>query len=148
MRAGAWLTTAIRWTALALVLNLAWEAIHVRLYTLWDDSDRVRVWSSVLHCSLGDGLIALTGFIVTAALLRQPAWPNSWPRAGSAIVVVMTMAFTLYSEWRNVYGLGAWAYSPAMPQVAGIGLTSLLQWLIIPPAATALLSMLRREWNR
>lgn len=42
------------------------------------------------------------------------------------------LGFTVFSEWVNVYRLGAWAYKSAMPLVAGIGLTPLLQWLIVP----------------
>ena len=42
------------------------------------------------------------------------------------------LGFTVFSEWYNVYVTGAWAYQPAMPLVAGIGLTPLLQWLVVP----------------
>jgi hypothetical protein len=35
-------------------------------------------------------------------------------------------AFTVWSEWYNVYVLRSWAYAPAMPLVAGLGLAPLL----------------------
>ena len=51
------------------------------------------------------------------------------------------LGFTVFSEWYNVYILGAWAYQPAMPLVAGIGLTPLLQWVVVP---TLMLFIARR----
>ena len=42
------------------------------------------------------------------------------------------LGFTIFSEWYNVYVVGAWAYQPTMPLVAGIGLTPLLQWVVVP----------------
>jgi hypothetical protein len=42
------------------------------------------------------------------------------------------LAYTVFSEWYNVYQVGSWAYSPRMPLIAGIGLSPLLQWLLMP----------------
>ena len=44
------------------------------------------------------------------------------------------MAFTAWSEWYNVYRAGNWGYTASMPMIFGIGLSPLLQWLILPPA--------------
>ena len=120
------------WSALAFVLNLAWEIGHVRLYALWIEADGSRIAWSVFHCSLGDVVIALAMFTLAAAALRRADWPQSRPWTGGAIVVIGAMAFTAWSEWYNVYRTGAWAYAPDMPTVYGIGLSPLLQWLIIP----------------
>ncbi len=43
------------------------------------------------------------------------------------------MTFTAWSEWYNVYQIGSWGYTASMPMIFGIGLTPLLQWLILPP---------------
>lgn len=50
------------WSVLAFDLNLAWEIGHVRLYTIWMEADGPHIAWSVLHCSLGDVLIALAVF--------------------------------------------------------------------------------------
>ena len=47
------------------------------------------------------------------------------------------MAFTAWSEWYNVYRVGNWGYTASMPTVFGIGLSPLLQWLILPPVMVA-----------
>lgn len=121
------------WSALAFVLNLTWEIAQVRLYTIWKEADGLRIGWSLLHCSLGDVVIALAMFALAGASLRRADWPASRPWAGGAIVVIGAMAYTVWSEWHNVYRAGNWGYTAGMPLIFGIGLTPLLQWLILPP---------------
>ena len=120
------------WSALAFVLNLAWEIAHVRLYALWHEADGPRIAWSVFHCTLGDVLIALALFALAGIALWSVDWPASRPWAGGMIVVIGATTFTAWSEWYNVYRTGAWSYTPDMPTVYGIGLSPLLQWLIVP----------------
>jgi hypothetical protein len=121
------------WSALAFVLNLAWEIAQVRLYTIWAEADRLSVAWALLHCSLGDVVIALALFALAGMVLRRADWPASRPWIGGAIVVVSAMAFTAWSEWYNVYRAGNWGYTASMPLIYGIGLSPLLQWLVLPP---------------
>jgi hypothetical protein len=121
------------WSALAFVLNLAWEIAQVRLYTLWAEADRLSIAWALLHCTLGDVLIALALFALAAMVLRRADWPASRPWTGGVIVVVGALAFTAWSEWYNVYRAGSWDYTASMPTIFGIGLSPLLQWLILPP---------------
>ena len=121
------------WSVLAFALNLAWEIAQVRLYALWGEADRLTVVWSLLHCTFGDVLIALALFALTAMILRHADWPASRPWTGGIIVVVGTVAYTAWSEWYNVYRAGSWAYTAGMPLIFGIGLSPLLQWLILPP---------------
>jgi len=48
--------------------------------------------------------------------------------------VTLGLAYTFYSEWRNVVVRGSWAYSNLMPVIPALetGLSPLLQWLIVP----------------
>ena len=125
------------WSALAFAVNLAWEIAQVRLYTLWAAADGRTVAWSLFHCSVGDAMIALAMFAAAGVVLRRADWPESRPWAGGAIVVIGTLAYTAWSEWYNVYRAGGWAYSASMPLVFGIGLSPLLQWLILPPILVA-----------
>ncbi len=120
------------WSALAFGFNLAWEIAHVRLYTLWTEDDGPGVAWALFHCTLGDVLIALGAFLVTAIFLGRIDWPVSRPTAGSILVVASSMAYTSWSEWYNVYRVGSWRYTELMPTIFGIGLSPLLQWLILP----------------
>ena len=121
------------WAALAFVLSLIWEISHARLYTIWMQADGLRLAWSVFHCSLGDVLIALVTFVLSALALRRFNWPSSRPWAGGAIAVIGAMSFTAWSEVHNVYHTGAWSYTANMPTIYGVGLSPLLQWLVVPP---------------
>jgi hypothetical protein len=121
------------WSALAFVLNMAWEIAQVRLYSIWAEADLLSVAWALLHCSVGDVLIALAMFVLTGTALRRVDWPASRPWAGGVIFVAGALAYTAWSEWYNVYRAGSWSYAASMPLVFGIGLSPLLQWLILPP---------------
>ena len=121
------------WSALAFVLNLTWEIAHVRLYTIWAEADGMGVAWALLHCSLGDVVIALAMFALAGLALWRADWPASRPWTGGVIVVIGAMTFTAWSEWHNVYSAGSWGYTANMPMIFGIGLSPLLQWLILPP---------------
>lgn len=105
----------------------------MRLYTIWSAADSNAVAAAVLHCSLGDAAIALGMFALAGLALRSADWPHSRPWPGSAMVVFGSMAFTTWSEWYNVYRIGSWGYTGEMPTLFGIGVSPLLQWLILPP---------------
>ena len=126
-------TRAGLWSTLAFVMNLAWEIAHVRLYTIWAAADGTSVAWALVHCSAGDVLIALAMFALAGIVLWSADWPVSRPWTGGVIVVIGAMAFTVWSEWYNVYRAGNWSYTARMPMIFGIGLTPLLQWLILPP---------------
>jgi hypothetical protein len=78
--------------------------------------------------------IALALFALAGIALRHADWPGTHPWAGGAIVVIGAIAFTAWSEWYNVYRIGSWGYMASMPTILGIGLSPLLQWLVLPPA--------------
>ena len=129
----SFIARVILWSALAFSLNLVWEISHVGLYTIWREADGLRIAWSVFHCTLGDVVIALAGFALAAIVLWRTNWPTSRPWTGGVIVVISAITFTTWSEWYNVYRAGAWGYATSMPLIFGIGLTPLLQWLILPP---------------
>ena len=133
------------WSALAFVFNLTWEIAHIRLYTIWPATDRWGIAWALLHCTLGDVLIALAMFALAGIVLRRVDWPASRPWTGGIIVVISAMIFTAWSEWYNVYRAGNWGYTANMPMIFGIGLSPLLQWLMIPPGIVVLYRLLVAE---
>lgn len=120
------------WVCLAFAFHLGWEFAHLPLYELWGDDSRQRIVTYVFHCTVGDVLIATGAFLGTAAVLRRLDWPRRMPWLGGLLTVTAGLAYTVFSEWYNVYQIGAWSYAASMPLVAGIGLSPLLQWLVVP----------------
>ena len=128
----------VRWVACAAGLNLAWELAQLPLYTIYRQADLPVLVYAVAHCTAGDVLIAAVSYGVAAALTQSWRWPVERPTIGLAAATLAAVSYTAFSEWRNVYVLGSWAYTDAMPRAFDIGLSPLLQWIVIPVAATAL----------
>lgn len=123
-----------RYLGVSVVANLAWEMLQLPLYTLWTTGTRKQQAFAVLHCTVGDAMIAGLSLLVALALFAR----GTWPSAGVARVYAASLAFgvcyTIYSEWLNTSIRGSWAYSDLMPvlPVIGTGLAPLLQWFAVP----------------
>lgn len=122
------------WALLSLALNLLWEIAQLRLYTIWTTESAASIAYAVAHCTVGDVLIACSSYILAAFLVGDAEWPASRPWRGLAVSILYGVVFSVFSEWRNVYVERTWAYSPDMPMISGIGVSPLLQWIIVPLA--------------
>jgi hypothetical protein len=136
-----WLLGLRVYCAVIAVGSLAWEVLHLPLYTIWATGTLQEQAFAAGHCFLGDLLIAMSTLMLALLVAGDRRWPRDrfWP------VAIFTMAFglayTTFSEWLNVVARAAWTYSDWMPivSVAGvrIGLSPLLQWIVVPCAAFA-----------
>ncbi|MGQ0655245.1 MAG: hypothetical protein ACT4P4_23765 [Betaproteobacteria bacterium] len=140
--AAAWRLFALGYLPLVAGLNLAWEAAHLPLYTLWKDSSARYLAFVVAHCTLGDVLIGSSALLASLIAVRARAvreW--RWRHIGIA-ATALGVGYTMFSEWMNLAILGSWAYAESMPvldvRAFEIGLSPLAQWLVIPPLALAL----------
>jgi hypothetical protein len=132
-----WLQALRRYLGVSIVANLAWEVLQLPLYTLWTTGTRQEQAFAVLHCTIGDAMIA--GLSLCAALARFAH--AAWPSGGVARVYAGSLAFgvvyTIFSEWLNTSVRGSWTYSDLMPvgPAIGTGLAPLQQWFVIPTLA-------------
>jgi hypothetical protein len=133
-----------------LVLHLIWEIGQLPFYTIWQEASVWRIALYVAHCVLGDVMIATLAYLAVALASRQADWPRQRPWAGGAMLVALGLGYTVFSEWYNVYRAGAWAYAEIMPRILGIGLTPLLQWLVVPIVMLVLIRRTRigRNWRK
>ena len=136
---------ASRWVTLLLALNLGWEFGQLPLYSFPPGTTWQTIAQYVAHCTLGDGGIALGSYIVASLVTRCPDWPLRRPLVGLGIAIVASLVYTVWAEWRNVYVLGNWAYADTMPTVAGIGVSPLMQWIVLPGVALLCLRWLRHR---
>ena len=130
-----WLDELRRYAGTLTLLNGLWETIQLPLYTLWREASWPKLFYAVLHCTLGDVAIAMIALVLALLILGNSAWPRDRYVQVAVVAIGMGFTYTIYSEWLNVSVLKSWAYSDAMPQVFGIGLSPLLQWLILPAVA-------------
>ena len=90
------------------------------------------------HCivpSLGDGVIVLIIFGVGWWVLRRADWFVRPSASAYALMLVTGLIIAILIEWVAVYGMGRWSYTARMPvlPVLGVGLSPVLQMLLLPP---------------
>jgi hypothetical protein len=119
--------------------NLIWETLHLPLYTLWTQGSAGEKAFAVLHCTGGDLLIALSCLVLALILVGDGAWPVRNFYRVAALTTLLGVAYTIFSEKFNIIVKKSWAYSEWMPvlPLIDIGLSPLMQWLVIPVAALA-----------
>lgn len=124
----------IRPVLVFLALNLGWELIQLPFYTIWNTGTAGEIIYAVLHCTMGDVMIGVATWAISRlAIGRFRQRPRSdWPLL--ACFILLALAYTVFSEWRNVNVTRSWAYSDYMPLLPplGTGLTPILQWIIVP----------------
>lgn len=132
---------ALRYVPMLGVLNLAWEIAQLPLYTVWAGSSLPYLAYVVVHCTLGDVAIGASALALALVATRAGAI-DVWKFQEVGLVTVITgIGYTVLSEWLNT-ARPSWEYSALMPIMnlngLEIGLSPLLQWLVIPPVALRL----------
>lgn len=127
-----WLRALRRYVFVGAALNLAWEFVQLPLYTLWTTASFGELSYSVLHCTVGDTMIASFSLFTALLFAGSPAWPKARYAATVTVTVILGLGYTVYSEWRNTVITHAWSYAPSMPTVLGVGLAPVAQWLVVP----------------
>ncbi len=120
-------------------LNLAWEIAHLPLYTIWSEASAGAMAFAVVHCTLGDAMIGTAALLLVLIAGREGTLERwRWRRIALGTALIGA-GYTVFSEWMNLTVLQSWAYSDLMPVIewAGfrMGLSPLLQWLLVPPLA-------------
>jgi len=135
----AWVWIVVRFVPAFAALNLAWETAQLPLYDVWEREWRYQVFS-VLHCTAGDVLIGLCALML-ALIATRAGRPETWRiRRVTLVMIAISLAYTIFSEWVNTVWRESWAYSAWMPfvPILGTGLSPLAQWMVIPAAALRL----------
>ncbi len=115
-------------------LHLVWEIVQLPLYTIWTTGTLGQQTFAILHCTIGDAMIAGLALLIALAVVDQPTWPAAGMRAIWLLVLALGVGYTLYSEWMNVNVRRSWAYAAGMPTLPliEVGLAPVLQWFIVP----------------
>ena len=131
-----WLGALRLYLAVTAAGNLAWEAAHVTLYTLWREGSWREIAYAVVHCSGGDVVIAGAALVAGLVLFGQDRWPHARFGAVAAVTVATGVAVTIVIERLSVEVYRRWSYAEAMPVISvlgfDLGLSPVLQWLVVP----------------
>lgn len=134
-----WLAVLRSYGSAVAVGNLVWEAAHLPLYTIWRTGTVGENAFAVVHCTVGDVVLASSALAVALLVAGNRDWPGRgfWPVA--VLAVLFGLGATVFLEWLNVVVWKAWAYSGLMPVLPllgfGVGLSPLLQWIVVPSLA-------------
>ena len=84
-----WPQSLRRYLGVSIVANLVWEMLQLPLYTVWATGTRKQQAFAVVHCTVGDAMIAGLSLLVALALFARTTWPS----AGVARVYAASLAF-------------------------------------------------------
>jgi hypothetical protein len=132
-----WPQTVRRYLIASIAGHLAWEIFQLPLYTLWSTHTLSQQTFAILHCTVGDAMIAALTLVAAIALFARADWPHAGFLRVYATSLAFGVGYTIFSEWLNTSVRGSWAYSDVMPVVPfiGTGMTPLLQWFVVPTLA-------------
>ena len=137
-----WLVALRIYIATTVTANVIWEVVQLPLYTIWNTGTRQEIAFAVLHCTVGDLMIATLSLLTALLLMGDRAWPRERFIPVLIATVIIGLSYTVYSEWLNTVVRQTWAYSNLMPKLPpfGTGLSPFLQWIIIPSLGFAAIS--------
>lgn len=119
----------------AFFLHFVWEMWQIPLYSGMSDANH---WAAVVQCTLatfGDGVIALVAYGVSAIIAQNKLWLFRRSVPIMFVYLVSGLTITVLLEFLATEVYGRWQYSELMPilPVINVGLSPLVQWIIIPP---------------
>ena len=120
----------------AFLLNYPWEFSQVPLFAGIPNAPH---WTAIKICAiatLGDMVIMLVAYSFVAYIARSRGWIAAATVGQRMMFVAAGLGITAVIEYLALHGLWfeSWSYSPLMPVMPGIGvgLSPLLQWIILP----------------
>ncbi len=126
----------------AFLLNLLWEAIQAPLFVFDQQSSTFLLTGCLLFCSGVDAFMTLTSYCALSVVARSRYWFLARRLSHWVSFVGIGLVLALASEYTAIHYRNLWQYSERMLVVPGldIGLTPILQWLILPPVVLVLLT--------
>ena len=131
----------------AYALHFAWEMAQGGLF---EGMTRLPFWSATAWCARAaawDLVISFVSYAAASVVARDAVWPNKLRAIPLAIYLVTGIAITIAIE-RWAVEVGRWKYAPEMPAIGGIGLSPLLQWIVVPIAIAAVVRLFETRAER
>lgn len=119
----------------SFLLHFAWEILQTPLYAGMPQAPHLAGTIVCLKATLGDVMNALVAFWGTATLAhRKRGWLLHAQSRDWLVYLAIGILITIVLERLATGALERWAYAQAMPLVPGlgVGVTPLVQWLVVP----------------
>ncbi len=107
--------------------NFIWESFHAVFLYDGQDFYAEKYIRMISYVAGVDGLLILAMYLFMAVGLREMLWLQEMNKKQGCAVFLLGMVIAAMIEYRKVFLVKAWKYSPLMPTIFGIGLSPLLQ---------------------
>ena len=127
----------------SFLLHLAWESLHVQLYTGYEHWTRgVPV---VLLATIGDVLYTLGAFALVSGFKGSFDWLRDATRQDYMMLVTLGFLMALFVEYKGL-ALQRWHYVPDMPliPILNVGLSPIVQMALLLPLTFFIVSRVER----
>ena len=111
----------------AFMLNYMWESYHAVFLYEGHDFSAEKYVRMVTYVSMVDGALILAIYLIISVLWKDVLWLQKMNRRQIWTAVAAGLAIAAAIEYRKVFVLKTWSYTPLMPTVFGVGVSPLLQ---------------------
>lgn len=118
----------------AFLLHFAWEVLQTPFFVDINFDINTIIWFR-LHCTMGDMIITLGCFWLVVLVFKDRLWIMHPQKKNIILFSAIGVAYTIFSEIKNVTIRDLWGYSDLMPVIPyiGVGVVPVVQWIAIPP---------------
>lgn len=123
-----------RWvvfTAAVLILHYLWEMAQGGLFVGMKEQPFAQAAMRCFKAALGDLVITAIAFASTALAVRRTHWPLVKSFVAPAVFILTGLVITIGFE-RFALATARWVYAPEMPTLFGVGISPIMQWVVIP----------------
>lgn len=113
--------------AFAFLLNYVWESYHAVFLYEAHDFNAEKYVRMLSYVSTVDGSFVLTIYLFMSLLWKDMLWLRKMNRQQTGVVFAAGLIIAGFIEYRKVFVLKAWSYTPLMLTVFGMGLSPLFQ---------------------
>ena len=115
----------------AFALHFAWEMGHARWFATMNE---LPFWTATAWCAraaLWDVAISAASYLAASLVARNTRWIRRRSALPLTVYIALGLIVTIAVE-RWALAVGRWRYAATMPTIAGIGVSPLLQWIVVP----------------
>ena len=126
---------------IALLLNFVWEFLHAPLFVFKEQSSWSALTACLWFCAGVDAMMMVFVYWVVALIRQDRCWFLRGRSVDRVLFALTALTLAFASEYTAVHYRNLWEYSERMPLIpfARVGLTPMLQWIILPTLILQLL---------
>ena len=131
-------------SAVAFILHLIWERLHIQLYTGYEALEGIL--PVYMLATFGDVMYTLLAVLVYTLLKRDSRWFLNARAVDFACLALIGLGIAIFVEYKAML-LMRWEYLPGMPLIFGYGLSPLVQMTVLLPTSVYITTRVERYFR-